>query len=110
MSVFQLFFLCFLVGPLCYFFLWRALNAPRFLACCGLILTVASLSLPAVWAGVDTAAYATGLIMAGWVCCIASGAMLCAHLTSRKHLSRAIGALGVTLPWFGFAAAQAVSG
>lgn len=105
MNLLALFAICFIAGPIVFLLSWRHFAAPHTLALFALLCVFASTVLAGIaqpWA----ASLSLGMIWLGWICVLAAGAQTCAQIFGGPRLSRMVGAVGVTLPWFGFATAQ----
>lgn len=104
-----LFFLCFLLGPALYFGLWQVCPRPRQMA---LFATLCGVTALFVWAmGLEwSQPLSIGLVWLSWVAMLTAGGLTLRAVYGWKRVGRALGAMGVTLPWFGFATAQMMVG
>lgn len=64
--------------------------------------SIALAGIGATWSGHT----AFALIWLGWICILIAGAAALEQRSRRARLSRIVGMLGATVPWFGFAAAD----
>ncbi|MEM8653527.1 MAG: hypothetical protein AAGF36_02185 [Pseudomonadota bacterium] len=112
MMIVILFILAFVVGPALFFALDRAAGRPWPLALGVTVLVLASFVVRDAGAVEVTPARglaSIALIWLAWVLVMVLGARAAGRFldTPRdRRLARVIGAVGTTLPWFGFAASQ----
>lgn len=107
MSTLSLYVLVFVVGPGLFLLLWYRAADPRGLALGALVASLAGPALQLFGTGWGTAIAAIGLIWLGWVLVMAAGAMIVAKAQpDYRLLCRVLGAIGTTVPWFGFVTAR----
>lgn len=104
-----LFSLCFLLGPALYFGLWRVCPQPRRMA---LFASVCAGTALLLWVSgpIWSQPASMALVWLSWVAMLTAGGLTLRAVYGWRRVARALGAMGVTLPWFGFATAQLMVG
>ncbi len=109
MSAYTLYALCFVAGPALFFVIWRFRTVPQMHCLFAALFAAFSIALSAIdstWSN-----YASfGALWLGWILILVAGAAVIEQKSGLVRLSRVIGSVGVTMPWFGFAMAEMVVG
>lgn len=109
MSINVLFALCFGASPALFFIGWRFRDMPMIHCLFAALFAACGMALSGVGAGWSALA-SFALIWLGWICVLVAGTALLEETVFKTRISRTIGAVGATTPWFGFASAQFLTG
>lgn len=106
MSTLWLYLVVFVGGPGLFLLCWYRSADPRGLAAGALVSSLGGPALQFLGSGWGTSIAAVGLVWLGWVLVMAAGALSIARSQAQyATLSRIVGAIGTTIPWFGYALA-----
>ena len=109
MNVMILFALCFIVSPALFFVAWRYRDMAQMHCLFAAFFAAVGIALAGVGANWSMQ-LSFALVWLGWVCALVASTALLEQKLFKTRISRTIGAVGATTPWFGFASAQIITG